>query len=67
MIVDNKINVSDAAEHYSSAHRRGFAAGKLNERNRLADILQDLLDNGPYNVETKVGIQIALAKVMQSK
>lgn len=67
MIVDNQINVTDAAQHYSQAHRRGLSAGKLEENYRIISILQEMYDSGPYNVETKVGIQLALAKIKNSK
>lgn len=67
MIVDNQISVTDAAQHYSHAHRRGVAAGKLEEQHRLIKLLQEMHDSGPYNVETKVGIQLALAKIKNTK
>lgn len=67
MIVDNQISVTEAAQHYSSAHRRGVSAGKYEEHHRIMQILQEMHDSGPYNVETKVGIQLALAKIKNDK
>lgn len=67
MIADNQINVTDAAQHYSQAHRRGVQAGRIDERQKLLELLQAEHDNGPYSVEVKVGLQIALSKVKNFK